>query len=283
MKVIRTIKSLRSALAKVRRSGKNISFVPTMGYFHEGHLELMRQAKKDGSYCVVSIFVNPLQFGPKEDFKKYPRDLARDVVMARGAGADLVFSPEAGEMYPAGSASIVQVRGLSDVLCGAFRPGHFTGVATVVAKLLNIVQPDMLFLGQKDAQQVVILKRMISDLDFPVRVRVVPTVREPDGLAMSSRNTYLSPSERKQAAVISRALRMARGMVVSGHLDAERIISKIKKLLLEETSASIEYISCVSLSDLTPVRRIKGPVMFMLAVRFPSVRLIDNIVVALKS
>jgi pantoate--beta-alanine ligase len=253
-----------------------------MGYFHPGHLELMRRAKKECAVCVVSIFVNPLQFGPREDLKTYPRDLKRDVALARARDVDLVFAPAVQEMYPNGSLAGVHVKGLSDVLCGVSRSGHFFGVATVVAKLLNIVQPDRMFLGQKDAQQVAVIKRMVSDLNFSVRIRVIPTVREPDGLAMSSRNIYLSSSERMEAVALSRALKMASGMVRSGHLDAGEIISKIKKLLLEETSASIEYISCVSMKDLMPIRRINGPVLFAIAVKFPSVRLIDNILVAPK-
>jgi pantoate--beta-alanine ligase len=282
MKIVKTIQALRQHLAASRRRGKTIGFVPTMGYFHEGHLSLMRQAKKENDVVVVSLFVNPIQFGPKEDLAKYPRDLKRDAAMARSVGVDALFVPSVEEMYSEKILTYVEVGEIGEVLCGASRPGHFCGVATVVAKLLNIVQPESMYLGQKDAQQVAVLKKMVIDLNFSVKVRVGATVREPDGLAMSSRNIYLSPTERREAAVLSSALFYAKREVLRGELDAKKIISEIKKLLLEGTSATIEYISCISTTDLKPVRRIKGEILIALAVRFPSARLIDNVIVKRK-
>lgn len=287
MKIIRTIKSLRRHLTLIGARGRSIGFVPTMGYFHSGHLSLMRKAKKENGIVVVSLFVNPMQFGPREDLAKYPRDLGRDAAMARGEGVDILFVPSVEEMYPGlsdikGGMATIEVPVVSEGLCGMSRPGHFRGVATVVGKLLNIVRPDAMYLGQKDAQQVAVLKKMVRDLNFSVRIRVGKTVREPDGLAMSSRNSYLSTSERSEAALLYAALRRAKSLVAKGELDAKKIIFEIKKLLLEGTGASIEYISCVSATDLKPVRRIKGEVLIALAVRFRSARLIDNIVVTSK-
>lgn len=292
MKIIKTKESLRKFLAVFRRRGQTIGFVPTMGCFHEGHLSLMRQAKKESDIVVVSLFVNPNQFGPKEDFVKYPRDLKRDVVMSRSVGVDALFAPSVEEMYlewkdiwhKTGGAgrdllTTVEVPGVSEGLCGASRPGHFRGVATVVANLLNIIQPNVMYLGQKDAQQVVVIKKMVVDLNYPVTVRVGKTVRESDGLAMSSRNSYLSPTERREAVSLSSALKRARYLVARGERDSRKIISETKKLLLEGTGASIEYILCVSATDFKPIRRIKGKVLIALAVRFSSVRLIDNIIV----
>ncbi|MBF0484954.1 MAG: pantoate--beta-alanine ligase [Candidatus Omnitrophica bacterium] len=279
MRIIKTIKALRLCLAGFRRKGKTIGFVPTMGYFHKGHISLMKASKKANDITVVSLFVNPLQFGPREDLAKYPRDFKRDSLMAKEAGVDILFCPSPREMYPGSLLTRISVAEMSQGLCGASRPGHFEGVATVVGKLLNIVQPDVMCLGQKDAQQVAVLKKMVLDLNFPLKLNVVPTVREPDGLAMSSRNVYLSPSERKEAPAIYRALKAARVLILSGELDATKINSKIKKLILEGTSASIEYISCVDPDSLKAVRRIKLPVMVAVAVRFSAARLIDNIVV----
>lgn len=282
MKIIKNIRALRKEITALRKEGKTIGFVPTMGYFHEGHLSLMRQAAKDNDVCVVSLFVNPLQFGPKEDLSKYPRDIKRDIAMAKAAGAGLLFMPSSQEMYPSKLLTHIDVDELPDSLCGASRPGHFSGVATVVAKLINIVLADVLYLGQKDAQQVVVIKKMIQDLNFAVRVKVCPTCREPNGLALSSRNIFLSPSERREAVTLSKALRSARQQILQGESDAKKIISKIKKLILDETSASILYVACVSVADLKPVRRIKKDVLLALAVKFSSARLIDNEIVTIK-
>ncbi|MDD5020452.1 MAG: pantoate--beta-alanine ligase, partial [Candidatus Omnitrophica bacterium] len=208
MKLVTTIAVLRQELGRCRKKGRRIGFVPTMGFLHEGHLSLVRQAHKDNDVVVVSIFVNPIQFGPKEDFKMYPRDLKRDTGLLRGC-ADFVFVPPARELYPDDFCTFVEVRGLSGEYCGRTRPGHFTGVATVVAKLLNSVAPDTAYFGQKDAQQAAVIRKMVGDLNIPVNIKVMPTVREPDGLAMSSRNTYLSPKERQEAVVLFQALKSA--------------------------------------------------------------------------
>jgi len=227
MKIIKSIKLLRKEIASLRKKGKTVGFVPTMGYFHEGHLSLMRQSVKENDVSVVSLFVNPIQFGPKEDLSTYPRDTKRDAAMARGVGIDILFVPLVAEMYPSELFTHINVDVLSDGLCGASRPGHFSGVATVVAKLINIVLPDVIYLGQKDAQQVVVIKKMIKDLDFSLRVKVCPIFREPDGLAMSSRNIFLSPTEREEAGALSRALKSAHERILQGESDASKIISQI--------------------------------------------------------
>lgn len=282
MKMIKSIKALRKEIALLRKKGKTIGFIPTMGYFHDGHLSLMRRASKENDVCVVSLFVNPIQFGPKEDLSKYPRDVRRDAALAESAGADLLFVPPVKEMYPGALLTHIHVDLLSEGLCGALRPGHFSGVATVVAKLMNIVLPDVMYLGQKDAQQAVVIKKMIADLNFPVDLRVCPTRRESDGLAMSSRNVFLSPTERQEAVVLSQALQAARKKILQGESDARKIIYEIKKLILDETSASILYVACMSIADWKPVRRIKEDVLLALAVKFPSARLIDNEIVTIK-
>ncbi|NLE64692.1 MAG: pantoate--beta-alanine ligase [Elusimicrobia bacterium] len=302
MKIIKTKKGVQKEIARLRRQGRSIGFVPTMGYFHEGHLSLMRQSVRENDVTVVSLFVNPTQFGPKEDLARYPRDLGRDSRMAREVGVDILFVPSIEEMYPefegtrdkgqgTGKACAfgrvpcpmsrvtVKVGPIGDVLCGASRPGHFDGVATVVVKLLNIVTPDVMYLGEKDAQQVVVLKKVVKDMDLPVRIRTCPIFREPDGLAMSSRNVYLSPTEREEAVVLSRALREAASRIRSGERDGQRIISEIKKLILEGAHASIDYVSVVDAVGLSPVRRISGNVLIALAARFGKTRLIDNITV----
>jgi pantoate--beta-alanine ligase len=282
MKIIRSIKLLRKEIASFRKKGKTVGFVPTMGYFHDGHLSLMRQSVKENDVSVVSLFVNPIQFGPKEDLSVYPRDMKRDASLAKRVGVDILFVPPVAEMYPVELFTHINVDVLSEGLCGASRPGHFSGVVTVVAKLINIVLPDVIYLGQKDAQQVVVIKKMIRDLDFALRVKVCPIFREPDGLAMSSRNIFLSPTEREEASALSRALKSARKCILQGESDASKIISQIKKLILDETSASILYVACVSVEDLKVVRRIEGAVMLLLAVNFASVRLIDNEIVTIK-
>jgi pantoate--beta-alanine ligase len=279
MKTITTIKALRQQLAVFRRRGKTIGFVPTMGYFHAGHVSLMKASVKDNDVTVVSLFVNPIQFAPDEDLARYPRDLQRDTLMARAAGVDFLFVPSVEQMYPQPLLTYVDAGRMGDMLCGATRPGHFRGVATVVSKLLNMVQPDTMYLGQKDAQQAEVLKKMVRDLDFPVCVKVCPTLRAKDGLAMSSRNSYLSPAERAQAPAIYRALCHARKMVADGERDAAKINSQIKKLISDGTSASIVYISCVGLDDFAVTRRIKGDTLIAVAARIGSTRLIDNIVV----
>jgi pantoate--beta-alanine ligase len=280
--MIRTIKQLRRALATSRSKGKKIGFVPTMGYFHAGHISLMKASIKDNDVTVVSLFVNPIQFGPDEDLAKYPRDLKRDSRAAQAAGVDILFVPSVDQMYPQPLLTYVDAGRMGDLLCGATRPGHFRGVVTIVSKLLNIVHPNALYLGQKDAQQVEVIKKMVRDLNFPVCVKVCPTTRERDGLAMSSRNSYLSPTERAQAPAIYKALCHARKMIADGERDAAKINSQIKKLISDGTNASIVYISCVGLDDFCITRRIKGDALIAVAARIGSTRLIDNIVVKVK-
>ncbi len=279
MKVITTIRAMRKALRLHRQEGFSVGFVPTMGYFHDGHVSLMKASVKGNDITVVSLFVNPAQFGLNEDLSRYPRDFTRDKAMALAAGVDILFVPSVAEMYPQPTKAWVDIEGAGDILCGASRPGHFRGVATVVAKLLNIVCPDVMYLGQKDAQQAEILKRMVADLDFPVRVNVCPTRREKSGLAMSSRNSYLSSTEKDSAAAIFAALRHASVMIADGERAVGKINSSIKKLICDGTGASIEYIECIRLDGFQIARRIEGDILIAVAVRIGTTRLIDNIVV----
>ncbi len=258
--------------------GKKIGFVPTMGYLHEGHLKLIDIAKAHSDFVAVSIFVNPTQFGPTEDFASYPRDFERDRKLCEERGADLIFAPEVSEMYPEQSLITFQIAKLADHLCGARRPGHFNGVILVVSKLFNIVQPDVAVFGQKDAQQLLIIKRLVQDLNFPVKIIAAPTVREPDGLAMSSRNVYLSPTQRAQSTVLYKSLQRAKALLESGERDATKIISEIEKLIATASDAQIDYIEIVSTTDLQPVVNIDGQILIALAVYFGKARLIDNIV-----
>ncbi len=278
MRIVRTIKNLRSEVSRKRRRGRRIGLVPTMGALHEGHLSLIRLARRHSDFVVVSIFVNPAQFGPREDFNRYPRDLKGDAEKCRRAGADLVFCPEVSQVYPQGFSTYINVEGLTQGLCGAFRPGHFRGVATVVCKLFNMVQPDVAVFGQKDAQQAAVIKRMVRDLDLPVRIIVGPIVREPDGLAMSSRNAYLTPEERAQATALYHSLELARRMVRQGTRETGEVRRKMRTLLKREAPlGKVEYIEVVDGTDLRPVRTIVPGTMVALAIRFPSARLIDNL------
>ncbi len=261
-----------------RRNGRRIGFVPTMGYLHDGHLSLMKLARGRSDILVVSVFVNPTQFGLGEDFTTYPRDIDRDSDAARGAGADIFFTPAAEEMYPAGHATSVDVGGIAGLLEAQSRPGHFTGVATVVAKLFNIVKPHVAVFGQKDAQQAVVIRRMAADLDFGVEIVVAPTVREADGLAMSSRNVRLSASERAQAPVLRRALDAALGAIAAGERDGEAIRRRMRDVLSGAPSAVVDY---VSLADADTLRELPAlargsRALISLAVRFGTTRLIDN-------
>ncbi len=252
-----------------------LGLVPTMGYLHEGHLSLARRAREECGAIVISIFVNPMQFGPSEDLDHYPRDEAGDLDLAREVGADAVFIPEAREVYPDGFTTEVRVRGLEDVLEGAARPGHFAGVTTVLAKLLNIVRPDRMYMGQKDAQQAVIVQRMIQDLNFPVRLAVCPTVREPDGLAMSSRNVHLNDEERSAAPVLYRALSTARD---SGSRDPEELEEIVRATVASEPLVELEYVRAVDSSSLGPVIE-KSEILLSLAARLGKTRLIDNVLI----
>lgn len=270
-KVLRSIEEMRAFGA-----ARPLGLVPTMGYLHEGHLSLARRAREECATVVLSIFVNPLQFGPSEDLERYPRDEDRDLALAGEAGVGAVFIPDVREMYPAGFTTEVRVRGLEDVLEGAARPGHFAGVATVLAKLLNLVGPDRMYMGQKDAQQAVVTRRMISDLDFPARLVVCPTVREPDGLAMSSRNVYLGPEERAAAAVLYRALTTARE---SGNRTPEVLEEIVRETVTMEPLVELEYVSANDAASLGPVTAGTREVLISLAARVGKTRLIDNVVI----
>jgi len=255
-----------------------VGFVPTMGYLHEGHLSLVRQSRSDNSTVVVSIFVNPTQFGPQEDFKAYPRDTRRDLDMLEKEYTDIVFMPEADEMYPAGFNTWVDVSKVTDQLEGASRPGHFRGVATVVTKLFNIVQPTRAYFGQKDAQQAVVIKKMATDLNMNLEVVSLPTLREPDGLAMSSRNIYLNPGQRQAAIVLYRALSLAQELWMREEKDAVRLRQQMADLIRKEPLANIDYISIADAETLDELETVRTPALVSLAVKIGSTRLIDNIV-----
>lgn len=280
MEIVSRIADLRARVAQARQAGRTVGFVPTMGYLHEGHLTLMRQAKEAHGVVVASIFVNPLQFGPKEDFASYPRDLERDSQMAAAAGVDVLFAPDVKEMYPGGFENMlafVDVRDVTEHLCGASRPGHFRGVATVVTKLFNIVEPDAAYFGQKDAQQVVVIRRMAEDLNMRVRIVAVPIVREADGLAMSSRNVYLNPAERQAALVLIKSLRLAEQSFMAGERNAPQIIAQMRRLIEQEPLATVDYISISDPNNLENVAEIGGSALVALAVRIGKTRLIDNL------
>jgi pantoate--beta-alanine ligase len=283
MKIIHSINQMALVSKGLRADGQTIGFLPTMGALHEGHLSLMRKARKENDVVVVSIFVNPIQFGPKEDYRYYPRNLKQDARLCSKEGADIIFYPQAKDIYQQGYKTYVDVDDLSKVLCGKFRPGHFKGVATVVTKLFNIVNPDIAYFGQKDAQQAIIIQRMAKDLNMPVSIKVMPTVREKDGLALSSRNAYLSKEQRKDAAVLYQALNLARDLIKQGNKNSFSIIRKMKQLINKKKSAKIQYISIVDLRDLKTMARIKGKVLVALAVWIGKIRLIDNIMVISKS
>jgi pantoate--beta-alanine ligase len=277
--VINDIGQMQGLCLRLRIEGKRIAVVPTMGYLHDGHVSLIREAKARADVVMVTVFVNPTQFGPGEDFTRYPRDLDRDVRIARGGGADYVFAPTVDAMYPTGFAAFVDVDRIANVLEGKSRPGHFRGVATVVAKLLNITQPHVALFGQKDAQQVVIVRRMVADLDFPVQLIICATVREPDGLALSSRNSYLTADQRAQAPVLFRALTLAGRLVEHGERRSSRIKGEMTELIKHEASCEIDYVSVADASTLEEQEECHGTLLVSLAARFGSTRLIDNIVI----
>ena len=282
MRVVRTKSELRRELAEPRRRRESIGLVPTMGALHDGHLSLTRTARAACDVVVMTLFVNPAQFSPGEDLHAYPRDEDRDLARAENEGVDLVFAPSAAEMYPDGFATAVEVSRLTEVLEGAPEQRgaeHFRGVTTVVAKLLNIAQPDAAYFGQKDAQQAVVIRVMARDLDFPTRIEVVPTVREPDGLAMSSRNRYLDPEQRTRAAALSRALRAAEGVAAAGEGSLDRVLDAARRELAE-AGIEPEYLEARDVEDLTPARGLNGrPVLIALAARIGPARLIDNTVI----
>lgn len=279
MKVAKTIESVRKLVKAAHSKGKRIGFVPTMGALHIGHIFLIEKAKKQTDFVVVSIFVNPTQFGPSEDFKKYPRPIKSDLAICRKAGVDVVFAPTAKQIYPQENLTWVNVEKLTEQLCGRFRPGHFRGVTTVCAKLFNIVAPDVAFFGQKDAQQAIVIKKMVADLNMPLKIVVCPTVRHSDGLAVSSRNQYLTHQQKKDATYIYKALKKSESLVKAGTKKSKTIISKMKKVLKQVTSIKIEYISIVDAETLRELEKITGKVLVAVAVKIGSTRLIDNILI----
>lgn len=279
MKTINSISRISTLVKMLKKEGKSIGFVPTMGYLHEGHISLVKAARKHTDVVIMSIFVNPLQFGPKEDFEKYPRDIKHDEALADAAGVDIIFCPRAAEMYPKGYATYVNVEGLSNVLCGASRAGHFMGVTTVIAKLFNIVKPDIVYFGQKDAQQVTVIKQMVKDLNMDIEIKSIPTVREFDGLAMSSRNIYLSQDQRRQALVLKRSLDKALSLIKSGERSSEKIIAQMKGLIAEMPMVKIEYVSIADTKDLKDISNISGEALIALAAFVGKTRLIDNVIV----
>ena len=277
MKLAETIESVRTLVKAAKSEGKKVGFVPTMGALHVGHVSLMEAAAKECGFVVVSIFVNPTQFGPGEDFQKYPRPIARDIEICKKAGVDVVFNPTPEVMYGTESLTWVTVDKLTAPLCGQFRPGHFRGVTTVCAKLFNIILPDVAYFGQKDAQQAIVIKRMAAELNMPLEIVVCPTVREKDGLAVSSRNKYLSKQERKEAAKIYKSLQKCREMVGAGVTDSNEIIAQMRSILQQIKDGRIEYVSIVDAETLENVDKITGRVLAAVAVKLGPARLIDNI------
>lgn len=277
MILFRTIEEVREAVRTARLQGQSVGLVPTMGYLHAGHRSLIEKARQENDRVIVSIFVNPTQFGPNEDFASYPRDLGRDMALCQGAGADWVFAPEAAAMYPQESLIMVDVRGLGDQLCGARRPGHFRGVCLVVGKLFNICQPDRAYFGEKDAQQLAIIRQLARDLNFPVTIVGCPIVREADGLALSSRNTYLSEAERQAALVVPRTVGRARQALLAGERDANVIRRLMAGELAGEPLARADYLELVDSCSLQPVERIEASVLVAVAIYVGQTRLIDNL------
>jgi pantoate--beta-alanine ligase len=280
MQVITQIAKLKQVVHAAKSKGKTVGLVPTMGYLHEGHLTLMRQARAEQGLVIATLFVNPLQFGPQEDYADYPRDLERDCKLAESTGIDILFAPSVDEMYPAGGGKIlthVDVDKITATLCGASRPGHFRGVSTVVSKLFNISETDVAYFGQKDAQQVAVIRRMVEDLNMNVKIVAVPIVREADGLAMSSRNKYLDPGQRQAALVLSRSLDKARKMLTEGVRDSAVILSAMRALVDNEPLAEIDYIQVVDTLTLESINTIGSSALLAMAVRFGKTRLIDNL------
>ncbi|MEH7452139.1 pantoate--beta-alanine ligase [Gottfriedia acidiceleris] len=281
MKVFHTINDLRNELKIHRKNEKTIGFVPTMGFLHEGHASLLEEARKNNDIVVLSIFVNPTQFGPNEDFDRYPRDYERDEKVALNAGVDYLFYPTVDEMYPNELKSTMKVTKRVDVLCGEKRPGHFDGVALVVSKLFNIVQPDQAYFGLKDAQQVAVIEGLVEDFNIPVKINPVPTIREEDGLAKSSRNVYLTDKERQEAPVLYKSLQKAVEDINNGNLYPDQLQQNIINTIQSETSGTVDYVSIYSYPDLEPLNKINGKVIIALAVKFSNARLIDNILITI--
>ena len=277
MKVVTSSEQVHAAVRTAKAQDQRVGFVPTMGALHEGHLSLVRAARQRCRFVVASVFVNPTQFGPNEDFKTYPRNLERDRQMLEAEGVSLLFAPEVEEIYPSGANTFVTVEGLSDKLCGRSRPGHFRGVTTVVSKLFNIVEPEVAFFGQKDAAQAAIIRKMVRDLKFDVQVVVCPIVREADGLAMSSRNAYLTPTERKQALVLFRALSRVQTLADQGEANAHKLIGAAKSVFAEEPAVRLDYVEAVNPESLEALSDISKGALVALAAFVGKTRLIDNI------
>lgn len=279
MKIIKSCTEIQNFCNSARCEGMTIGFVPTMGFLHEGHLSLMRMSRAENDLSIISIFVNPTQFGPSEDYETYPRDLERDSKMAESVGVDVIFTPEVKDMYPNGYSTFVNVEGLTNKMCGISRPTHFRGVTTVVSKLFNLVRPNRAYFGQKDAQQAIVIKRMTEDLNFDIQIIVMPIVREQDGLAMSSRNKYLNAEERQAALVLSQSLFLAQRLIGQGRNDAKEIYNLIKNKISSEPLAKIDYIAIVNANNLEEVDKIEKNTLIALAVFIGKTRLIDNIII----
>ena len=278
MKILKTVNEVRSQVKEWRKEGLTVGLVPTMGFLHEGHESLINASVRDNDRTVVSIFVNPMQFGKNEDLETYPRDMERDSALCERAGVDVIFNPEPEEMYPPDFFTYTDMETLTDGLCGADRPGHFRGVCTVVSKLFHIAAPDRAYFGQKDAQQLSVIKKMVRDLNFDLEVIGCPTIREADGLAKSSRNTYLSEEERKQAVVINQALKLAADALDAGETDPDSLRRKIVEMIETKPLAKIDYIEFVDWGNLQPVNELKKPILVAAAVKFGKTRLIDNFI-----
>lgn len=282
MRVVTNIAELKKAVGQIKQQGKSVGFVPTMGFLHEGHLSLIEAARKQNDLVVLSIFVNPLQFGPNEDFDRYPRDFERDEALAKQAGVDIVFYPSVEEMYPTPMAMGIVVREGVDVLCGKSRPGHFDGVATVVMKLLQIVSPHRAYFGMKDAQQVAVIEKMIRDFNLSLELVRCPTLREDDGLAKSSRNVYLSAEERAEAPAIYRSLQEGVSLIEKGERSRQAVIEKVKRSLEDAITAEIDYVDVLLYPQLIPVEQLSGEVILAVAVKYAKARLIDNLIIDLE-
>jgi len=282
MKIVNKVRQMQVLSDKFKKEGKKIAFVPTMGYFHKGHLSLMERGRELADILVISIFVNPIQFGPGEDFREYPRDLERDLSLAEGVGVDVVFIPEAEEMYPPDYQTYLEVTGLTQHLCGLFRPGHFRGVTTVVAKLFNIVKPDIALFGLKDYQQYIVIKRMVRDLNYDIEVVGCPIIREEDGLAMSSRNKYLTPEQRKSALCLYQGIKLAERLVREGQRDAKIIIKEVIDYIESKPYTQIDYVKICHPETLDDLEYLNDKALLALAVRVGKARLIDNTILEVR-
>lgn len=278
MKITHTIEDIRKFVKQKHSEGKTVGLVPTMGYLHEGHASLIKAARKENDIVIVSVFVNPTQFGPDEDFESYPRDMEKDAALCEKMGADLIFNPSPETMYP-GIYTSISMKTLTENLCGLCRPVHFGGVCLVLTKLFNIVTPDRAYFGQKDAQQLAIVRQMVSDLNFDIQIVGCPIVREEDGLAKSSRNTYMTPEERKASVILSKSVKLGRSMVEKGEKDTSKILEAMKELIESEPIAKIDYLKAVNGKTMEDIKTINKPTLFAMAVYFGKARLLDNFIV----